>query len=434
MSHLRRLLERKSAIEAEMRTLHDAANGGDLSAEARGRWDALQAEATTLAAAEQRQATLDDLARRQSAGQPLDGGDNRFDALAGAVTVTDVIRAQMGATDAAAGHAREVSAELARRSGRTPDGLLFSLNASGAPREQRVFTTANPSGGPGSNLIQTTVSPNLIDRLRERTVVRALGATVLGGLVGNLSVPRLKASASAQWFAENSAMTVADPQTDSVLLTPKHCGGIVSISRNMVMQPSLDVTRMVENDLMQLLAVALDQAALVGGGSNQPSGILASGSGVPIVAGGATGAALTWSNVIALIGSVDTSNALAGSLGFATNAKVVKSARTTLKTASDSASTFIMADANTLAGYPLASTQNVPSNLTKSSGTNLSALIFGDWSSLIIGFWSEIDILVNPYDSTGYAAGNVLVRAAMTADVKLKHPEAFAAITDVIAP
>jgi hypothetical protein len=39
-----------------------------------------------------------------------------------------------------------------------------------------------PAGGPGSNVIQTTVSPNLIDRLRERVLVRRLGATVLGGL------------------------------------------------------------------------------------------------------------------------------------------------------------------------------------------------------------------------------------------------------------
>ena len=432
---LRTLVARKDAIRAELRGIHEQASGDGLSAEAQTRWDALSAEADALAAQERRQAVIDDMDRRAGSGTPVGAtGDNRFDSLASQVTVVDVIRAQMGATDAAAGRAREVSGELARRSGRAPEGLLFSLGASGAPREQRVFSTTNPGGGPGSNLIQTTVSPNLIDRLRERTVVRGMGATVLGGLVGNLSIPRLKASASATWFAENGAITVADPQTDAVLLTPKHCGGIVSLSRNMIMQPSVDVTRMVEDDLMKLLAVALDQAALVGGGSNAPSGILAGSSGVPIVSGGTNGAAISYANVIDLIGAVDASNALAGSLGFVTNAKVVKSARQTLKTSADTSSNFVMTDPAALAGYPLASTQNVPATFTKGTGTALSALIFGDWSSLIIGFWSEIDILVNPYDSTGYAAGNVLVRAAMTADVELKHAAAFAALTDVIAP
>jgi HK97 family phage major capsid protein len=431
---MRELLARRDAIRTEMRSLHDAASGGALSAEAQTRWTALESEATALGELERRQAMLDDLDRR-SAGNSVAGNEpGGFEATAAQVTMLDVIRAQMGGTDTACGRAREVSAELARRSGKQPEGLLFSLAASGSPMERRTFSTTTPAGGPGSNLIQTTVSPNLIDRLREKVLVRQMGATVLGGLVGNLQIPRLKASASAQWVAEATAITATDPQTDNITLTPHHCGGTVSLSRNMIQQPSLDVTRMVENDLMALLAVALDQAAITGGGTSQPSGLLAAGSGITNVAGGTNGLALTWANVINLIGSVDQANALNNSLGFLTNAKVVKSARQIAKTTTDTASNFIMTDANTLAGYPLGSTQNVPATGTKGSGTNLSSLIFGDWSQLVLGFWSELDILVNPYDSTAYAAGSVLVRAMMTADVKIKQPLAFAAITDVIAP
>jgi hypothetical protein len=79
------------------------------------------------------------------------------------------------------------------------------------------------------------------------------------------------------------------------------------------------------------------------------------------------------------------------------------------------------------------STQNVPSNGTKGTSSGVcSALIFGDWSSLYIGFWSELDLLVNPFDSTAYAAGSVLVRAMMTCDVQLRHAAAFAATTDIL--
>ena len=432
---LREMLARREAIRTEMRAIH-AANPDALPADVQTRWDALNTEAEALNAQERRQVVIDDLDRRAAGGQSIasDGTDNRFEEIAAQVTALDVLRAQIGATDAGAGRAREVSAEIARRSGRQPEGLFFHMGASGAPVERRVFSTTTPAGGPGSNLIQTTVSPSMIDRLRERVLVRQMGATVLGGLVGNLSIPRLKASATAQWIAEGGTLTASDPQTDAVELTPKHVGGIVGLSRNMIQQPSLDVARMVEDDLTKLIASAIDAAAIQGGGANAPSGLLAAGSGITIVPGGAAGLAPTWDNAIALIGAVDTANALAGSLGFITNAKVVKACRTTSKITTDTTGNFIMNDAATLAGYPLGSTQNVPATFSKGGGTNLSALVFGDWSQLVVGYWSELDLLLSPYDPTAFASGGVLVRVMATATVVIKQPLAFAALTDVIAP
>jgi len=62
--------------------------------------------------------------------------------------------------------------------------------------EQRVLTTANPSGGPGSNIIGADYRPELFaDRLRNGTIIRNLGATCLSYLVGNVAIPRRKASA-----------------------------------------------------------------------------------------------------------------------------------------------------------------------------------------------------------------------------------------------
>ena len=255
------------------------------------------------------------------------------------MTAADVIRAQLpGITDAAAGRARAVSAELAKRSGREPQGLFFSMAHSGVRQpEKRVFITGAPTGG--GALIQTDVSPTMIDRLRERTIVRKLGATVIANLQGGLSIPRLTQSATAYWVAENQAVTVSDPHTDSVPLSLKTCGGLVELSRNMVMQTSPDAQTMIENDLALILAVALDKAAIVGGGTNEPHGLLASGSGITLIP---ITAAPTWPELIAVIGAVDQSNALAGSLGWAANAATVKSLRSTIKTFGDTSSTMLM--------------------------------------------------------------------------------------------
>ena len=107
--------------------------------------------------------------------------------------------------------------------------------------------------------------------------------------------------------------------------------------------------------------------------------------------------------------------------------------RTTPKVSTDTIGNFIMNEPDELAGYPLGSTQNMPNTYTKGSGTGLSGIVFGDWSQLVLAFWSELDILLNPYDPTAYASGGLLIRAMMTANVNTRHPQAFAALTDVIA-
>jgi len=428
MATLREMLERRNALKTELEGLHKATPDGALPEAAQVRWDKATADLGTLEAAITRQSVIDDLDRR-SVGTSLDGGAGGFDALAKQVIILDVIRAQMGDTSEASGRAREVSAELERRSGRKAQGLLFSMALSGAP-ERRVFTTTNPATGPGSNLIATEVSPNMIDRLREKLVVRRMGATILSGLVGNLSIPRLKQSATAYWVAENSPITMSDPATDAVALTPKHVGALVEISRNMVQQSSPDVVRMVENDMAQIIAVAIDRAALKGGGPNEPKGILDPGSGVPTR--GLAGAAPTWNDIITAIASVDVANALDGSLGWVTNALAVAKMRKTLHTPGDTNSNFLMPEPASLAGYPLAATQALPVDGTVvSGGGTLSSLIFGAWENLIVAYWSELDTLVNPYAEQSYAKGNIQVRCMATCDVAIKQPLGFSALLGV---
>ena len=61
----------------------------------------------------------------------------------------------------------------------------------------------------------------------------------------------------------------------------------------------------------------------------------------------------------------------------------------------------------------------------------LGKLIAGDWSQVMLGLWSEVDLLVNPFDSTAYARGGVLVRAMATCDIAVRHPTAFVFAEDI---
>ena len=306
--------------------------------------------------------------------------------------------------------------------------------AHGSPVERRVQTSTVDSLQGGFLVADDLLPP--IERLREKLIIRRLGATVLGGLQGNLTIPRLTASASGTWTGENQAITASSETFDALTMSARHVGGIVELSRNMIMQASVDVARMAQSDLIQVIAVAMDKAALAGTGSNsQPLGLFnqADAGQNQFVAGG-NGGAPTWAMIISAIAAVDTSNALQGSLAWATNAKVVSKLRQTLKTTEDTSSNFIIGDdPSSLAGYPLVSSQVVPSNLTRGSSVGTcSALVFGDWSQLLLAFWSEMDVIVNPYGDSAFSKGNVQVRVMTTADVNFRHLESFTIMPDMV--
>ena len=91
---------------------------------------------------------------------------------------------------------------------------------------------------------------------------------------------------------------------------------------------------------------------------------------------------------------------------------------------------YVWGEGNTLRGYNAAVSNQVPSNLTKGSGTGLSAILFGNWNDLIIGTWGGIDINIDT--STGSASGTVRVVALQDVDIAVRHAESFAAMQDAI--
>lgn len=429
---LRNLEMQRTRITTEMRALNadPQGEGGDLSESQARRFDELRSAIEGLDRQIERQKFVDQ-ADRQAAGETV-AGDPNFDAECRKFSLVRAVAAQVPGMNVDAGREREISAELARRSGRAFQGVAVPLSVFHQPIERRVITTALPAGGPGSNVIATDhQGAEYIDRLRAALRIRQLGTRVLSGLVGNIDIPRLKASATSGWVAENAAITASDAQFEKVSLVPRHVGAITEFSRNMLQQSTPDIEALIRDDFARILAEAVDKAAIKGGGANEPTGVLAT-SGIGSVALGTNGGVPTWDSVLALISTIDAANALDGSLAFLTNGKAVKKMRGTVRVATTD-SVMIQEGPDTLAGYGLQSTNLVPSDLVKgTSGAVCSALLFGNWADLLIGYWSEFDLLVNPYETTAYSKGNVQVRGMVTMDVKLRHPESFAAVADMV--
>jgi HK97 family phage major capsid protein len=413
------LIEQRAAIVARMNSAHDADDSPAFTT--------AETELRALDTKIERAKAIDDAERRQ-AGTPLKGqGDEHLSReLRSSFSMVRAMAMQAGLAGHDYGFEREVQPELAKRAGKAPEGILVPMEVF---LEKRTLTTTAPSGAVGGNLIATELHGEMFfDRLRAALKVQSMGATVLSNLVGNVDIPGLKDSVTAGWVAENSALTPSDAGFRKVSMTPKHAAGITEISRNMLQQTSVDVENLIRNDFAFVLAAIVDLAAIAGtGASNQPTGILNT-SGIGSLAMGTNGAAWTADAARDLIGKVDIPDAPNTSRGFLTNNKV-KVAASKLK---DGQGNYMTAP-GVWAGERVEFSSNVPSNLTKGSGTNLSAVIYGNWADLIIGYWSAFDLLVNPYESTAYAKGNVSVRAMLTCDIAIRYAESFAAAKDVLA-
>ena len=127
-------------------------------------------------------------------------------------------------------------------------------------------------------------------------------------------------------------------------------------------------------------------------------------------------------------------NADIGSLAYLTNAK----GRGKLKTVEKASNTgqFIWTDSpergfGNVNGYRAAASNQVPSNLTKATtGTALSAMIFGNWNDLVIGQWGFLDVLVDPF--TLAKKGNIIVTVHQDVDIAVRRVASFAAIVDMV--
>jgi HK97 family phage major capsid protein/HK97 family phage prohead protease len=295
----------------------------------------------------------------------------------------------------------EVGEAAAKQYERSSNGIVI-------PNEvlRRDLVVGTPTAG-GDLVDDVLLAGSFIDLLRNRLSIAQAGATMLTGLQGNVSIPRLTSSATAYWVGENAAPSESQQAIDQVNMTPKTVGAFVDYSRRLLLQSSIDVEGMVRNDLARVIALEIDRAAIYGtGSSNQPQGLTnVSGIGSETLTG--TG---TFTEYIAMETDVAAANADAGALRYIVNATTRGGLKGTKKDAGSGA--FVFAD-NEINGYPVIVSNQLASN----------DALFGDFSMFIMGMWSGLDLTVDPY--AGATAGTVRVIALQDVDFAVKQPSAF---------
>ena len=322
------------------------------------------------------------------------------------------------------GFEREVSDEIAKRTGKEARG--FYVPSDVFKRDLTVGT--NTAGG----FLKPTdhLGGEFIDALRPNLVTANLGARMMSGLSGDVAIPALNAKTAVGFVAENAAPgSEGAPTFRQVTMAPKTVAQYVDLSRKLMMQSDPSVEQVIRDDMLRQFAAKIDEVAIEGGGSNEPTGITQT-SGIGSVAMGTNGGAITYAKLVDLESEVAIDNALGGSLSFLTNPKVVGAMRQTPRQASGVEGNFILNDSNTLLGYGVASSTLVPSDLTKGTSSGVcSAVLFGNFADLMIGMFGGLDVLVDPY--SGSTTGATRISMFQDVDVAVRHAESFAAILDV---
>ena len=318
-------------------------------------------------------------------------------------------------------------------------GVSVSAHSIKIPSEvfkRDMSVTGGTSGSEGGVNVQTNVG-SIIDVLLPKTVLNGLGVQKLSGLVGNLDLPTASTLPSAGWNTENGTATEKSPAFSKITFSPKRLAAYIQVSNQLMLQSSNSIDGYVRNWLLNAMAQSLETAAIKGGGSNEPTGIIANASVNVTYAGGAAsnstnanGAAPVWADVVNLMKAVE--NANGNGVAYLTNPLVKAKLQTTARQSSGVEGNFIWPSGGTdLNGYPVATTTLVPSNLSKGTSSTLSAMIFGDFSKMAIASWGGMELTVDPYSGATAGLTNVVLNAYL--DTNLLNPAAFAVCKDIVA-
>lgn len=379
--------------------------------------------------AERACAYADELSKKTAQPEPqkktaiFDCGDERK--IVKEYNLLNVIRALAKDGSPDVGFEREISDQIAKAQHKDARGFYIPE----AVLVRAITGKTNVSGeivGNGAATVETSLlASQYIDELVGTTVLGAAGVQTVGGLVGDIAIPKGTA-VTAGWIAEKDNAPTTTPTFSQVPGTPHTAAANAILSRRLVIQSSLAVQNLVARLIMEAIGRAVEAAAFDGTGTNnQPTGLSAT-TGVGAVT--MTADAPTKANLVDFWEKVYTANAAGANMKYIGSPAVKALLCKTLDYFGINA-TGAKATSNVVGGigadYLCTRDGKVEGfDFLMSALCNSKKLYFGNWSEILMCFWSGIDMIVDPY--TYSAKGAWQVTAFQDCDVIVRHPAAFA--------
>jgi HK97 family phage major capsid protein len=304
----------------------------------------------------------------------------------------------------------------------------FAANEIG---DKDVAMAISTSSGSGGALVPETMASDIIELLRPKTIVRALGARVVPLVKGNLTMPRLTGGATSGYKGENDSQNSENATTDDVKLSAKTQMTIVPISNELIGYSGFATEQIFLSDMIMAIANRQDKAYLRDDGTgNTPTGFKATataGGRVVQFSGTADLETIDLYLDTLILGLMNSnSNMLTPGWGL--------SPRTFMKLQGlrdgNGNKVYPEMSEGFLKGYPVRHTTNIPVNL--GTGTNETEIYFADFSDVVIGETGEYTIdfsreaTYNDSDGnlvSAYSKNQSVLRVVTANDIGFRHLE-----------
>lgn len=272
----------------------------------------------------------------------------------------------------------------------------------------------------GGYLVSTdNLAASFIELLRNRLLMARLGIRVMDGLVGNVTIPKQTAGATAYWLStETTAITESQLTLGQLALTPHTVGALTEITRQLMLQSTPSAEQLVMDDLAATLAVAIDLAIIAGTGSGgQPQGLIGT-SGV----GAVTGTSLALAGIVEFMTDVDLGNSMAENMHFLSTPTVAGLLMQRERFSGEGTPLWEGGvQGGRIMGYGADSTNQMPAG----------KMIFGDFSQIVLAMWGVLELKATDSHASNFAAGITTIRAMATVDVGVRRPGAFSVAASI---
>lgn len=293
-------------------------------------------------------------------------------------------------------------------------------------------------GASGGFLIPEEYFPEVIELLRNRAVVRKLGALQIPMEGGNLTMPRLQGGASATYVGEATANNASQEQFGQVRFTEKKLMTLVPVSNDLLKFASPQADEVVLTDMIAQMAVAEDAAFIRGTGTvYSPKGMR---NWAPPVTNVLTSAGATLANFVTDLEAMET--ALESQNVRMINPGIIFNPRSknTIKLFQTTTGAFVFRDEmaqGMLDGYRFEFTNNIPANL---GGGSQTEWYLADFADVVIADVPGIEIEISTeaayVDSAGtmqaaFSQDVTVLRAIQRHDFAMRHDFSVAVMTQV---
>lgn len=427
----------------------------DLRRERKAAADAMQTAAEALT-------SLEAGADATAAQAEFDKAEAAFKSADAAVKLAEKVEAAQAAAavpapthaaGAGAGAGQQAPAQVAEKGIRLARMTRYLAAARGIPRlaqqfaeedgHSALFANQNMgSGAAGGLLVDEDVSGEIIELLRPVSVVMRGGPIILPMPNGNLTVRRQVTGSMFGYTGEQQDIGATGLTVGQMKLSAKKLTGLIPISNELLRAASIQVDRMVRDDIVAGSAVAMDTAFLrSAGGDNAPLGLRHQ----------LTGTAMAATNILTQTGA-NTLADITSNLGrmelalLNANLSLVGAAwigapRTMmrLRNVRDGNGNFAFPEMQNgqLRGRPFYETNTVPINLGGGSESELYLVAF---PHVVIGEHLGLEIATSTeaaYRDAGgtlqaaFSRDETLMRAIQQHDIGLRHLAAVCVLTGV---